>query len=159
VQDGSLDSGDGLVQTVGHFLVGDGCLHRMCRHEVRSSYDERLRLVRNVRKYCSYGFLDVLGRSLSDSDVMLLSQICLDVACENITGDTDTVLDYDTSERNDCDFSGTASYVDNHVSPRCLHVETDTEGCCHRLRNQIHVTSSSMFRRVADRTDLHFGTS
>ena len=64
---------------------------------------------------------------------MLLSQICLDVARENISGDTYTVLDYDTSERDDGYFSGTASYVDDHVSPRCLHVETDTEGRCHRL--------------------------
>ena len=98
VEDTAFNSCNRLVETVGNLLVCDLCVHRMSRHEVRSCNCAWLRFFVKIRKNCSDSDLDLLGCNLSYSDVVLLTEVLLDVICEDITCNLDTILHYDTAE-------------------------------------------------------------
>ena len=134
-------------------------MYRVSCHEVRTCDVVWLRLFLEVRDHGSDSDLDLLGCDLSHLDVVLLTEVHLDVVCEYVTGNLDRVLDYDTAERDHCDLCSTTSDVNDHVTLRRLHIEADTEGRCHWLVDQIYVASSCVLSRVTYRTDLHFGTS
>ena len=88
---------------------------------------------------------------------MLAAHILLDIGREVVPCNTDRVIRHDAAQRNDGDFRGTSAYVHYHVALRSLHVDSDTDGCRHRLINQIHVPSPGMFSRIAHGTQFHLG--
>ena len=84
-----LDFGYGLVYAVCYFLISDSSRYRVGGHEVRALYHERLRFFFKVRKDGSDGYLDFFGSDFSHLDVVLLLQIILDIARENVSGHPD----------------------------------------------------------------------
>ena len=128
-------------------------------HQVRSLHHLRLRFFVKLGQHCTHRDFDFLGGHLTDFDVVLLAQIVLDVAGEHVTCGADAVLHHQSSKGDDGDFGGTSTYVHHHVALRGFDVKTDSEGCCHRLENQVHIPSSRMLGGVAHSTYFHFGTS
>ena len=100
---------------------------------------------------------DLLGRDFSDLHVVLLAQVVLYVAGEDVARSAYAVLDHEPSERDDRNLRGASAYVDDHVALGRLDVETYSESRRHGLEYQEDVASSGMFGGVAHRPDLHFG--
>ena len=126
-------------------------------HKVWSAHDERKRLLLSqVRDDGSHGYLDLLCRNLSHLDVVLLAQVVLDVAGEHVSCGSDAVLLHEASEGDHCNFSGASAYVDHHISLRGLDVQTNTQGGCHRLEDQIYVPASGVLGGVTHCPDFHF---
>ena len=81
-----------------HFLVCDRSLYRVSCHKVRTSHDKRIRFLLQVRDNSSDCDFNLFCSGLTDTDVMLLSQVSLDIVGEHVTCDSDTVLNYDTAQ-------------------------------------------------------------
>ncbi len=72
--------------------------------------------------------------------------VILDIGSEVVAGKTDTLVTYDTTERDYGNLSATTAYIDNHVTLRRLDIKTDTESSSHRLINHVYVASAGMLR-------------
>ena len=75
---------------------------------------------------------------------MLLPEVVLDVARENVTCGADAVLLHQAAKGDHGDLSGASAYVHHHVPLRGEDVQTDAECGRHRLVHQIDVPSSGM---------------
>lgn len=153
---GCLNLRYGLVETVGDLLMGDSRFDRMGCHEVRSADYERFRLVFEVGKDRPDGDLYLLGGYFSDLDVVLLTEVVLYVAREDIACGPDAVLYNKTSERDDCNLGCTSAYVNHHVALRSFDVEADSEGGGHRLEYEEDIASAGVLGGVADGSYLDF---
>ena len=111
--DGGLQAGDGLVQAVGDFLVGDESLDRVAGHQVRTPHEERFGLGVQLGQDGTHGDLDLLRRGLAHADDVLLAQVVLDVGREDVAGHADGILLDDAAQGDDGDLGGAASDVDD----------------------------------------------
>lgn len=100
-----------------------------------------------------------LGHALANLHAVRAAHVLLDVLGKHVACHTDALVGDDAAKRDYRNLSCTAAYVDNHIAFRCLDVETDTEGCCHRLVNHINVAAAGMLARVADCTDFNLGAA
>ena len=99
--------------------------------------------------------LDTLSHALRNLHVVLTAHILLDVGCQIVTSDTDGVIAHNTAQRDDGDLGGATADINNHVALWGLDVDTNANGCCHRLKNEVNITTIGMLGRVANSTKLH----
>ena len=84
------------------------------------------------------------------------SHVLLDVICEVISRDADTLVAHDSSERYDCDLGTAATYVYYHVAVGSLDVKAYSECSRHGLIDHIYIPASGMFAGVAHGAYLDF---
>ena len=159
-QDGRFNLGNRFLQTVSHFLITYRYFHRKGSNTVRTVNDIIFRSVFTQfgqgRTYINF---DTFRHTLADLHIMLTAHIFLNIRSQVITGNTDRVVGNDTSQRDNGNLRRATTYINNHVSFRSFHVNTDTDSCSHRFENQIDITSAGMLGRVANSTEFNFRTS
>ena len=88
---------------------------------------------------------------------MLLAEIILDVAGEDVPCGADAFLEHQAAEGDDGYFGCAAADVDDHASLGLEHLEAYTECGGHGFVNEEDVTASGVLGGVAHGPDLHFG--
>src|SRR5574344_2706244 len=131
-----------------NFLTCNRYLNRMSRHKVGTANNIGLWSILEIRNSCTCINFNKFGSNFAHFNIMLLSHILLYLGCENIACNTDTLLADYTAERDNGNLSCTSSYIYHHVSAWSFNIEPDSESCCHRLVNNVHVSSAGMFRGV-----------
>ena len=141
-----------------NLLIAYRHLHRERCDTVRTVNDEVFRsLITQICQGRTHMNLDTLSHTLGNLHVVLAAHILLDVGCQVVTGCTDRVVGYDTTQRDDCNLGATTTYINYHVTFWCLYVDTDTDSSSHRFKNQIYVATVGMLGRVAYGTELYLG--
>ena len=79
------------------------------------------------------------------------------IAIEGIAGNTDRLVANNTCQRYHGNTRGTATYIDDHVTYRLFHVNTDTYSSRHWLMNKINFFRTGVFRGIPDRALFDFG--
>ena len=102
-------------------------------------------------------YLDTLCHTLAHLHIVLAAHVFLYVGGEVVTGNTDGVVAYDTSERDDCNLGRTTTDIHNHIALGSLNINTNTDSSSHWFEDKINVTSIGMLGRVANGTQLHLG--
>ena len=90
---------------------------------------------------------------------MLTAHVLLNVSCQHIACNTQTLVGNNTTQADYGNLCATSTYVDNHIALRCQHVQANTYGSCHRLVNQVNLTTTGMLRAVSNGTQLNLGTT
>ena len=140
-----------------NFLVADRHLHWHSRDTVRPVYDEIFRRTfAKVRLSSTNIDFDALGHSFADTHVMLTTHVFLNIGRKVIAGHLDAIIRNNTAKRNHGDLCCATANVNNHISFRCINVQTYTDGGCHWFINQENVTPTCMLCRIAHSTKLHF---
>ena len=140
---------------MGRFLVGDEDLYRVAGHHVGTADQERFRFFVQLREDGAHGNLDFFRRGFTYFNHVLLTQVVLDIGRENVAGHTHGILHHNAAQGDDGDFRGTTSNVYHHIALRRLHIQADTQGCCHGLIDEVYVPAAGVLRGVADGTDFH----
>ena len=130
-------------------------LYRVAGHQVGTADQERFRFFVQLREDGAHGNLDFFRRGFTYFNHVLLTQVVLDIGRENVAGHTHGILHHNAAQGDDGDFRGTTSNVYHHIALRRLHIQADTQGCCHGLIDEVYVPAAGVLRGVADGTDFH----
>ena len=136
-----------------NLLIAHRNFHWKCCNTVRPMNNEFLRsLIAKLRQCRTNMYLNPLCHTFTHFDVMLTAHILLNVSSKIVTCRTNGVITNDTTQRNDCNFGATTTNINDHITFRCLYINTNTDSSSHRFENQIHVTTVCMLCTVAHST-------
>src|SRR4051812_32771423 len=88
---------------------------------------------------------------------MVTAQGFHDVGGKFITGDTDTLVAYNTCQRNHRNTGGSSADIDDHIAYGLFYVDTYTECSGHRLMDHIYFFRAGLFGTIAHGTFFYFG--
>src|SRR5436190_396155 len=137
-------------------------LARVHTHRLRDAGDEiatldlHLALLAHGRRAADLN-LDLLGRGLTDEEIVVLAHELHDRHVELVATGADRRVADDARERDDGDLRRAAADVDHHVARRRLDRQTDTDRRRHRLGHHEHFLRAGAEGRVAHRTLFHLG--
>ena len=92
----------------------------------------------------TYIDFDKFSSAFAHLHIVCTAHVFHNVFCEVVASDTNALVAHDTTKRNHCDFSGTTTYINNHVAFRSKHIKTNTKGGSHWLVNHIYLTAASV---------------
>src|SRR5256885_12070064 len=100
--------------------------------------------------------LDLLGRRLTDEEVVVLAHELHDRLVQLVAASADRRVGHDAGEGDHRDFGGPAADVDHHVAGGGLNRETHADRGGHRLGDHVDLLGAGRLRGVAHRALLHF---
>ena len=136
-----------------NLLIAHRNFHWECCNTIRPMNNEILRgLITKIRQCRTNMYLNPFCHTFTHFDVMLTAHILLNVSSKIVTCRTNRVITNDTTQRNNSNFGATTTNINDHITFRCLYINTNTDSSSHRLEDQIHVTTVCMLCTVAHST-------
>ena len=143
-----------------HLLITHRNFHGKSSDTVRPAYNVIFgSIISQISQGSAYMYLDTFGHTFTHLHIVLTAHIFLNIGCQIISGNTDRIVRHNTSQWNNRNFGRTTTYIDNHISFGCFHINTDTDSSSHRFKNQINIPSSRMLSTVTYRTKLYFSAT
>ena len=103
--------------------------------------------------------LDLLGSPLTDEQVVLALDEGDDGLIEHITGHAHAAGSHDAAQRDDGDLRRAAADIHDHAAGGLADGQACTDGSCHGLLNDRHLTGTSLQGSLAHSAALHLGNA